>query len=399
MEMDEMLSNSSTTDEVAKFFVKKCQISEEIVNNIKRENITGDILPLLSKDEFKSLGFKFGHTKTWKNYFEENKDKFPEEEIKENISNNSTKEEIQNFLERCLNYNGPLNDINGKQLMDLNEESMKNFGLNLGQRKKLIKYINYFKSLNILESSGKGDEDIIITRESNAEDVANFLKAKLKFSKESIDVLNLNGEKLYNLQEEQINQFNISQEEKMSLKNYLKELKTNDVKKMKITKESNYEEVAIFLKLTFGISDDDIQYLGLKGDTFLTTTEEEIDDLEISEEQKTLWKNYLKEQNSKNISNITEESSKEEVKIFLKNELSFSVSSFQNIDFDGKGLLQLKESQIKDLDIKKEEKIRLINYLKNKQTKIETINNNNNIQRTNTFIGQNENIDIKIKNF
>ena len=38
--------------------------------------------------------------------------------------------------------------------MDLNEESMKNFGLNLGQRKKLIKYINYFKSLNILESSG-----------------------------------------------------------------------------------------------------------------------------------------------------------------------------------------------------------------------------------------------------
>ena len=283
--------------------------------------------------------------------------------------------------------------------MDLNEESMKNFGLNLGQRKKLIKYINYFKSLNILESSGKGDEDIIITRESKAEDVANFLKAKLKFSKESIDELNLNGEKLYNLQEEQINQFNISQEEKMSLKNYLKELKTNDVKKMKITKESNYEEVAIFLKLTFGISDDDIQYLGLKGDTFLTTTEEEIDDLEISEEQKTLWKNYLKEQNSKNISNITEESSKEEVKIFLKNELSFSVSSFQNIDFDGKGLLQLKESQIKDLDIKKEEKIRLINYLKNKQTKIETINNNNNIQRTNTFIGQNENIDIKIKNF
>ena len=63
MEMDEMLSNSSTTDEVAKFFVKKCQISEEIVNNIKRENITGDILPLLSKDEFKSLGFKFGQTK------------------------------------------------------------------------------------------------------------------------------------------------------------------------------------------------------------------------------------------------------------------------------------------------------------------------------------------------
>ena len=63
----------------------------------------------------------------------------------------------------------------------------------------------------------------------------------------------------------------------MSLKNYLKELKTKDVKKMKITKESNYEEVAIFLKLMFGISDDVIQDLGLKGDTFLTTTEEEID--------------------------------------------------------------------------------------------------------------------------
>ena len=35
--------------------------------------------------------------------------------------------------------------MDGKGLIELKEEEIKNFGLNLGQRKKIIKYINYFK--------------------------------------------------------------------------------------------------------------------------------------------------------------------------------------------------------------------------------------------------------------
>ena len=176
MEMDDMLSNVSTSDEVAQFFINRCQISEEIANNIKKESITGDVLPLLSKEEFKSIGFKFGHIKSWSNYFNDNKDKFPEKEFKETLTVYSTEEEIKTFLEKYLNYNGPLNNLNGRKLMELNEEKMKNIGLNLGQRKKLIKYINYFRSLNIKESTEEDTADIVITKKSSNEEVANFLK-------------------------------------------------------------------------------------------------------------------------------------------------------------------------------------------------------------------------------
>ena len=65
--MSIMLSNESTEEDVVKFFVEKCNIKEDIQNKLKSENITGEILPLLTQKDFKdSLGLKFGDKKNGK---------------------------------------------------------------------------------------------------------------------------------------------------------------------------------------------------------------------------------------------------------------------------------------------------------------------------------------------
>ena len=72
----------------------------------------------------------------------------------------------------------------------------------------------------------------------------------------------------------------------------------------------------------------------------------------------------------KEINSINEESSKEKVKNFLKNNLSFSDNSLQQMDYDGKELLSLKEFQINNLDITEEEKKKLKTFLKKDQIKL-----------------------------
>jgi len=149
------------------------------------------------------------------------------------------------------------------------------------------------------------------------------------------------------------------------MKNYIKRLKSSEKPQKTITKESSEQEVSDFLKEAFGISEDIIKNLGLDGESFFTTTEDDIKDFEISEDQRNKWINYMKESNS-----INEESSKEKVKNFLKNNLSFSDDSLQQMDFDGKELLSLKEFQIKKLNIKEDEKKKLKTYLKKDQIKL-----------------------------
>ena len=376
--MENKLCNESTEEEVVKFFVDNASISEEIQNKIKTENITGEILPLLSKDEFtKQIGLKFGERKKWETYFKNNPDKFKEKEITEKILPNSTQEEVKTFLEKCLDFKDPVNNIDGKQLLELNEEEMEKMGLTLGKRKKLTKYITYFKTLIPKERTEDLDVNLLITRKSSRDDVANFLKTRLKLSQDSINEIKLDGETLYDMEEDEVEELRVSTEEKEQLKSFLKRLKSSEEPQKTITKESGIEEVADFLNKSFGIPKNIIQELKLDGENFLNTTEDDIKEFEISEEQKNRWIKYLKELNSGNEVNIKEGSSKEEVKNFLKKNLSFSDISLQLLNLDGKAFLLLKEFQIKNLNISKEEKQRLITYLKKDQIKLE--NNENSI--------------------
>ena len=72
---------------------------------------------------------------------------------------------VKQFFEKCLNFTKDLNNLDGKGLIELNEEKMKEMGLSLGQRKRLIKYINYFKTLKVPEPEPQ--EEIIITKKSS----------------------------------------------------------------------------------------------------------------------------------------------------------------------------------------------------------------------------------------
>lgn len=316
--MEIMLSKESTEEDVIKFFIDKGQIKEDVQNNIKKENITGDVLPLLNDQELKSnsIGLKFGPLKNWKLYFEKNKDKFKEKEIEDKIFPNSSPEEVVKFLKNSLNIEISDN-LNGEKLLVLNEEDLEKIGLSLGKRKKLLKYIEYFRTLKQDKSIEGKNDNLIITKKSSKEEVNNFFRYNLKLSTKSINELQLDGNKLYKLKENEINEFNLSTEEKDKLKKFLTDFKENEKKKIKITKESNIQEVANFMKEILEIPEGIIDELSLNGEAFFSLKDDEIDEFEISDEQKTEFKNYLKSRASEEETIITDESTKEEVKKFL----------------------------------------------------------------------------------
>ena len=207
------LSEDSTKEEVAEFFVQKFRISETIKNNMIKEDISGDILYDISNDEFKSLGIKIGPLLKINKYLSSNKDKFKQKEITGKIISNPNSKEIKNLLEKCLNFKETLENLDGKGLNSLDEEQMKTLGLNLGQRKKLIKY---FKT---------NSTPLLITKSSTEKEVAEFLKMRLKFSQDSIDELKLDGESLYLLKENGLNDLKcLTHEEKENLEKFLEEI-------------------------------------------------------------------------------------------------------------------------------------------------------------------------------
>ena len=63
-----------------------------------------------------------------------------------------------------------MNNLDGKSLLELSDEAIKNLGLNLGQRKKLIKYISYFKTLKV-----EPPKEPTISKESSLEEVVSYL--------------------------------------------------------------------------------------------------------------------------------------------------------------------------------------------------------------------------------
>ena len=208
------ISNKSTKEEVAEFFKNNFRASEDVSNNFIKEYISGDILPILSDHDLESLGLNFDLINTWMQYYYKNMDKFKENEVKEEISSNSTSEEVKIFLESYLDFKENI-DLNGKLLFGLNEEEMKKLAMKLGQRKKLIKYIN-----KINMNKNKVETNITVTKKSSVEEVANFLMNKLKLSKQTIEKLLLDGKALFDIKEGFIDKLDIPISEKGILKKF-----------------------------------------------------------------------------------------------------------------------------------------------------------------------------------
>ncbi len=130
-----------------KIFLSHLDLSKNQADNFIKEDISGDILLDLNVKDYKALEIKKGKKKRIQIYLEENKEKFKTKPLKLIIGINANHSEVKKFFEEYLYFKGNINNIDEKELLNLSEEKMKNIGLNLGQRKKLIKYINYVKSL------------------------------------------------------------------------------------------------------------------------------------------------------------------------------------------------------------------------------------------------------------
>ena len=212
IKMTENISAYSTKEEIANYFEKNFHICEKAKNNIIKEDISGDILLDISDKEFKSLGIKLGQCKKVQRLLNIEKEKFIlKEDIKEKITIKSATQEVKNFLKKYLNYDETSNTLDGKKLIQLNEYEMNNLRLNLGQKKKLIRYIKYFKTLPIEEEKNTSKEEL---NSNNVIKINNFgnnnyeeikeLKEKLNKANKIIEKQKIEIEEL----KQQINKFN-----------------------------------------------------------------------------------------------------------------------------------------------------------------------------------------------
>ena len=204
----EKISINSTEEEVIEFFSTNYKITKQIKNNIIKESITGETLIYLEDDDYTFLGIEPDVKVKIKNYIEENKNQFIEEPINITLNNNSNINEVKNFCKEYLSFKGKLNnDLDGKKILKLSEQEMKNIGLNLGQRKKLLNYIKHFDKMNYNKELKK------------------FLKEKLNFTQQEVESLNLNGDDLYAFAKEEIGKSHLAPKMKNKYKKLLKKLK------------------------------------------------------------------------------------------------------------------------------------------------------------------------------
>ena len=365
------LTELSTKEEVAEYLSKEYEFNDQIKQIFLDEYISGDVLCELTEADLKKLKFKLGHYKKITRYISENKNNFKERKYEEKIYPNSTKEEVKQFFEKCIEFKGDLNDTDGKKLLEMKEEEMDKLGLKFCQKKRLIKYINYFKTLKPPE-----EENILITRKSSEQDVSKFLKFKLRFSQDSIDDLCLDGGTLFELTENDIDtNEQMNEEEKKNLKSFLREssLKIPEPE-IQITDESSMDDIYIFLQKKMGFSEDSIKILKeveLAPSDFFILTDENIDvDLEgLSGTEKEKLKDFLKKYRKEKIAKkkeikIDNESTKDEVINYLKNKLNFSENSIKKWELDGKQTLSLTENDIDKIKtILEEEKKALKKYI------------------------------------
>ena len=78
--------------------------------------------------------------------------------------------EVTYCFKNSMNFTGNLDGLDGKGLIEIRDEDLKKLGLNLGQSKKIMHYINYFKTLKIEEP----EEKIKFTKERLKKKLENF---------------------------------------------------------------------------------------------------------------------------------------------------------------------------------------------------------------------------------
>ena len=219
-ENNDDITIESEKEKIAEYFVSHFNLKKDIQNVIIKEDISGEILPELDDNDYKSLGINFGPKKKIKDYLNRNKDKFIPKQIQIIVDTNSTPEKVKSFFEEYLSFKGSLNNMNGKKMLELSTKEMKEMNLNLGQIKKLCKYIEFVKK------NGEKNPKNTINQKSTKEEISQYLKEELHFSDEEIEELELDIESLKILEVGDIDECNcLSEEKKEKLKKFLIDFK------------------------------------------------------------------------------------------------------------------------------------------------------------------------------
>ena len=297
------------------------------------------------------------------------------------INNNSSKEDVANFLKIKLKLSNKIIqelDLDGQSLFMLESQNIDEISqIEEEEKEKLKNLLIQIKQKHEAESK----PNIVITIESSGEDVAKFLKIKLNFSDESIKELELDGESLFGLDTDAINEANIKEEEKKNLIDFLAKQNPQEQKEpeIKISFGSNKDEVSKFLKEIIKLKEETIKKLDFDGETLFLLDENDINEIqEISNEEK---KVLIKNLNTINLK-INEESENKEVSQFLKTSLNFDDKSVQNFDLNGKQLLSLEEEELDKIDIiSNEEKNILKKYLELMNISIKETSDKNDIAK------------------
>jgi len=131
------ITEESPKEDVAEFCKYRLGFQDDALKIIINEFLSGDVLPFITEQELKEIGFNLNCRSKILKYVKKNKEKFNDIKFNEKISFNTTKEEMKKFLEKNLDFKDGENEIDGKGLIKLKLEDMKNLGLKLGQRKRL----------------------------------------------------------------------------------------------------------------------------------------------------------------------------------------------------------------------------------------------------------------------
>lgn len=131
------LTKESPKDDVAEFCKYRLGFPVDTLKIIINEFLSGDVLPFIIEQELTEIGFNLICRSKILKYVKKNKEKFKDLKFNEKILFNTTKEEMEKFLDKNLDFKGGQNEIDRKGLIKLKVEDMKNLGMKLGQRKRL----------------------------------------------------------------------------------------------------------------------------------------------------------------------------------------------------------------------------------------------------------------------
>ena len=383
MNNENSISSDSTCEEVANFFYKEYGISEESKNSLIKESISGEILLDIPQNDFKLFGIKGKFLVKIFKYIKENSDKLKQKEINENLSLISNEKNIELFMKKYINYKGSFSKFNLKHFLELKEEEMKNLGLNYGQRKKLIKYIDYFNALE--KEKSEKEIKINISIKSSKEEINEFMKNILNFSQNLIDELDFEASDLFSLEEDLIDDLcdNMSSEEKENLKRFV--IQKEKLKNCSSFKETPKENLVTSLKEKEQIVQD-FNEINLEKNKNVSINEKKLIDKEgqkCTEDENIKKEKVLSELNNNQKKNINNQISRNTYSTKLGSTSSpLEIKYNYNIFF----ILGIYDDSLNDflLSAFDEEKNYFVNYI----IKIFSYNSNSSDEKGKIFIVQ-----------